>query len=605
MLTGKGTVEYSYAVASDGKTSSNIEKYINRFYEGNSETASVYEGYSYTYDRQNKISSEKGINSDGTVFDKYSYEYDSLGQLVRYNSAVENKSYTYAYDSNGNILTKTEYAYTTGALGEAGNTTSYGYDTAWKDKLTSVNGSAIAYDNLGNPTSYLGKTFVWEGRNLVSYEDDSYAISYEYDENGMRYRQTVTDKENDIQIVYDYLWVDGKLVAMTLTDSFGVWDYKYLYNSADELSGFLVTGTDNYLEENYSISYYYTKNAQGDITGVVNSTGEKIVSYNYDAFGKRSVVSVSEAPEIFTEGFFINPAYLLHLYTMSQVLSAPFAYRGYCYDQYTGLYYLQSRYYDPEIGRFINADDTTYLNATGTVLGCNLFAYCENDPVNYIDVFGNKKSLNSSNDVIYAFLFLITIDTIQSQNNAIEIKSDSNKKGVMSIDLTCNSNGCLFSDAIFDFYKLIGDAVFDMMAVYATTIFYNEYYKKHNNIYKNDKTDKREFLFSNDCVSNEIKQHVLGYWYAKGKISARPMTIILFVGSGFNKGSLEKSCKVVDIAEQDAARVRDRTAFGYFSGIRDCYMYTEADPYWQTGKIRTYQNVRNSWKTSKIPTYML
>lgn len=388
MLTGKGTVEYSYAVASDGKTSSNIEKYINRFYEGNSETASVYEGYSYTYDRQNKISSEKGINSDGTVFDKYSYEYDSLGQLVRYNSAVENKSYTYAYDSNGNILTKTEYAYTTGALGEAGNTTSYGYDTAWKDKLTSVNGSAIAYDNLGNPTSYLGKTFVWEGRNLVSYEDDSYAISYEYDENGMRYRQTVTDKENDIQIVYDYLWVDGKLVAMTLTDSFGVWDYKYLYNSADELSGFLVTGTDNYLEENYSISYYYTKNAQGDITGVVNSTGEKIVSYNYDAFGKRSVVSVSEAPEIFTEGFFINPAYLLHLYTMSQVLSAPFAYRGYCYDQYTGLYYLQSRYYDPEIGRFINADDTTYLNATGTVLGCNLFVYCENDPMNSVDPRG-------------------------------------------------------------------------------------------------------------------------------------------------------------------------------------------------------------------------
>ena len=53
-----------------------------------------------------------------------------------------------------------------------------------------------------------------------------------------------------------------------------------------------------------------------------------------------------------------------------------------------GMYYLQSRYYDPNTGRFINADDTNYLNATGTVLGCNLFAYCENDPVNFSDSTG-------------------------------------------------------------------------------------------------------------------------------------------------------------------------------------------------------------------------
>lgn len=66
----------------------------------------------------------------------------------------------------------------------------------------------------------------------------------------------------------------------------------------------------------------------------------------------------------------------------------PFGYRGYCYDADMGLYYLQSRYYDPNTGRFINADDTNYLNATGTVLGCNLFAYCENDPVNKVDPKG-------------------------------------------------------------------------------------------------------------------------------------------------------------------------------------------------------------------------
>lgn len=56
----------------------------------------------------------------------------------------------------------------------------------------------------------------------------------------------------------------------------------------------------------------------------------------------------------------------------------------------------------------------------------------------------------------------------------------------------------------------------------------------------------------------------------------------------------------VDIAEQDAVSVRDRTAFGYFTGIRDCYKYTFADPYWQGEKIRTYQNVRENWKTSAL-----
>lgn len=135
--------------------------------------------------------------------------------------------------------------------------------------------------------------------------------------------------------------------------------------------------------------------------------------------------------------------------------------------------------------------------------------------------------------------------------------------------------------------------------------FYEQYYKKHNQKYPSDKTKQRYFLFSDSCVSNEIKVHVLGYWYAEGKITIKPSTIILLLGSGFNKTKLKNSCKVVDIAEQDAAKVRDRTVFGYFSGIRECYKYTAADPYWQTGKIRTYQNVRNSWKTSKIPTSML
>ena len=67
----------------------------------------------------------------------------------------------------------------------------------------------------------------------------------------------------------------------------------------------------------------------------------------------------------------------------------PFRYRGYYYDQESGLYYLQNRYYDPVVGRFISADDVAYLGADDSPLNYNLFTYCLNDPVNRFDVDGN------------------------------------------------------------------------------------------------------------------------------------------------------------------------------------------------------------------------
>lgn len=82
-----------------------------------------------------------------------------------------------------------------------------------------------------------------------------------------------------------------------------------------------------------------------------------------------------------------------HWHTFVSMLGVdnPIRYRGYYYDTETGLYYLQSRYYAPDTGRFINADDVAFLGVTGTVLSCNLFAYCENDPVNAIDLGGYLK----------------------------------------------------------------------------------------------------------------------------------------------------------------------------------------------------------------------
>ena len=114
--------------------------------------------------------------------------------------------------------------------------------------------------------------------------------------------------------------------------------------------------------------YFYLMNAQGDITGIIDATGNQVVSYIYDPWG---------AP-VSTKG------------TLASTLGTanPLRYRAYIYDTETKLYYLNSRYYNPVWGRFINADEYASTN-TNSVKSANAFAYCENDPVNKVDGNGD------------------------------------------------------------------------------------------------------------------------------------------------------------------------------------------------------------------------
>ena len=112
--------------------------------------------------------------------------------------------------------------------------------------------------------------------------------------------------------------------------------------------------------------YYYVTNIQGDVVAILDATGAEVVTYTYDAWGNILTIGGSKAT------------------TLGQ--DNPLRYRGYVYDQETGLYYLQSRYYDPEMGRFISADSFTSTGQGFT--GNNMFAYCGNNPVNYLDPEG-------------------------------------------------------------------------------------------------------------------------------------------------------------------------------------------------------------------------
>ena len=90
-------------------------------------------------------------------------------------------------------------------------------------------------------------------------------------------------------------------------------------------------------------------------------------------------------------------------------LDQPFRYRGYVYDAETGLYHVSSRYYDPEVGRWINADDTAYLGADGTPFSYNLFAYCVNNPVNRTDINGNWSGWATAGVIVGAILCVAAV----------------------------------------------------------------------------------------------------------------------------------------------------------------------------------------------------
>lgn len=130
--------------------------------------------------------------------------------------------------------------------------------------------------------------------------------------------------------------------------------------------------------------YYYIKNLQGDIVKIIDQAGTEVASYVYDAWGNiKNTIGNSNLKEL-----------------------NPFRYRGYVYDEESSLYYLQSRYYDPFTGRFINADDTDYIGLTESVLSSNIFIYCKNNSINNIDPTGYW-SITITRGMVAGFINLI------------------------------------------------------------------------------------------------------------------------------------------------------------------------------------------------------
>lgn len=350
--------------------------------------------YSYEYDGVGNISKVySGLGEDKSLI--LSYEYDEANQLVRENNKNLQKTFVYTYDAGGNLSTKTEYDYTTDAQisSSAINTINYSYDTIWKDKLISYNNKAITYDELGNPLTYGDKNSIseeyreyeWQGKQLLSCtilnknNDPDVDVKYEYTYNaeGLRSSRTSYDCDDTgtvdttSAIRTEYLWKDGKLIYLWVSPKFEANEHsealsiKYLYDENDEPYGMITNG---------SSVFYFIKNLQGDIERIVTSDCKtRMITYSYDAWGNMTYELNSRDIQTM-------------LGSMLMLANNVVTYRGYTYDFETGLYYLQSRYYSPEWGRFLNAD--SYCDTETSIIGTNMFAYCDNNPVNYIDPEG-------------------------------------------------------------------------------------------------------------------------------------------------------------------------------------------------------------------------
>ena len=317
--------------------------------------------YTYEYNERNQIT--KITMSNGR---ENRYYYDDLGQLIREDVAGLGMTYTYTYDNAGNILSKSQYSYT--AEGATPSTcwgqSSYAYgDDSWGDKLTSYRGQAITHDTIGNPVSYYNGTswnFTWQaGRQLASATKSNGSTSclFTYNDNGIRTSKTV----NGTTHTY---YLDGDRI---IAEEWNGIVLVFLYDDNNSPIGMLYR--DCMDEDGEFEVFWYEKNVQGDIVSIYDGAGNKLINYVYDAFGN------------FYEGRTQNGE-------NSPARLNPFRYRGYYYDTDLKMYYLQSRYYDPVIGRFISPDK--FATTGQGVLSSNMFAYCANDPVNYVDDEGTE-----------------------------------------------------------------------------------------------------------------------------------------------------------------------------------------------------------------------
>ncbi len=364
-----------------------------------------------SYDKAGRIDSFNGIV----------YTYDELGRLIKAEDKNNDRIWEYSYDSSGNL---TGSSYT--EKGEKKEET-YGYR---KGNLTEFGGGKIKNYRGGNPGTYLGNTLKWaRGRQLKSIKagrkSDKVSAEYTYAYDGSRLSKTVGNSRKD-QIKTEYV-LNGSMILQERIMSSGA-DVQtevlnYYYSPDGKLLEIGYKKGDE-KENHYSV----IRNAMGDVTALYTAEGTLVGTYEYDPYGKLLAQTPNEAYDD-TDGI---------------LAKNPFRYRGYYYDRETGWYYLQSRYYDPEVKRFINADSTDLLtNDCMNLMQYNLFMYCNGDPVNGFDPSGHV-------DILDYYLVIMCIQSLVTGNSLpTEMETENESRIAITTGASANlSIGFVYSTSL-------------------------------------------------------------------------------------------------------------------------------------------------------------
>ena len=323
-----------------------------------------WETRTYTFDDYGSVTNVSIFtNSDGITKNK-AYTY-SKGQLISESDGTN--TFTYNYDGRGNLTSIAQN-------GTTNKTFTYSNDGL---KLTNVNSNTIEYEGLfpkyyKNSSSTILKEYVFEGRRLsqlIDYENDRKYYFY-YNVSGLRESMKVSQISTGYLVTATYFYYnsDNQLMfedRLTYVDN--EFDdnniMSYMYDHNGELYGFKYNNTP----------YYYLRDALGNINAILSSSGSLVAKYEYDAWGNHKVLS-SSGDENTSTTFIGN--------------INSFRYKGYYFDYETQLFYCNSRYYSPELCRWISPDSIEYLDPE-SINGLNLYAYCGNDPINKYDPSGH------------------------------------------------------------------------------------------------------------------------------------------------------------------------------------------------------------------------
>ena len=331
---GKHTTAYTYETAADGGQTGRIKTVKNG--------SGTWE---YAYDAWGNVSK---ATENGSA-DSHTYTYDAQGQLTREYDPDKKLYLGYQYDAGGNLTEVRSYP--AGAEGGPEGTgtvlKTFAYDSTWKDQLASVTMEGktrnFTYDVNGNLLSDGKYTYSWtKGSLLEKVTGDGLEAVYTYDASGIRTSKKVNG------ITTEYLTAGGSVLSEKKN---GVWQH-YLYDGSGQLMAIRYKGAD----------YYYIRDGLMSITGLVDANGVAVVNYRYDSWGILTGITGSMAGTLGKDN--------------------PYRFKGYYYDEETGMYYLKSRYYQPEICRFISADSYDVLTQSPMALvDTNLYNYCDNNPV--------------------------------------------------------------------------------------------------------------------------------------------------------------------------------------------------------------------------------